>query len=88
MSDGVSEVRKVVHASVAELRSKTADQDQLCQSLNQQLEDFTRKHDEHVGSSMRIQRRSKVLQTAVLDEKTRCRKGFSGRSAFQNSRPG
>ena len=49
MSDGVSEVRKVVHASVAELHSTTADKDQLCQSLNQQLEDFTRKPDEHVG---------------------------------------
>ena len=49
MSDEVSEVRKGVDASVAELHSKLADQDQLYQSLNQQLEDSTRKHDEHGG---------------------------------------
>ena len=40
---------KGVDASVAGLQSKITGQDQLCQRLNQQVEDISRKHDEHVG---------------------------------------
>jgi hypothetical protein len=35
----------IVHASVAELRTKIAGQEQFHQSLNEQLLDVTRKHD-------------------------------------------
>ena len=47
--DNMSVVCKGVDASVAGLRSKIAEQDQLCQRLNQQVKDFSRKHDERAG---------------------------------------
>ena len=52
MSGKVSEVRKVVEASVAELHSKFADQDQLGQGPNQQPAVLTRKHDRHMGAPL------------------------------------